>query len=60
MREFGNASLLSGSVNTSLFDEERMLEATTKLLENQHIFISFFGAQNCGKSTLLNALLGDK
>lgn len=51
---------LSNSQKDSLFDEVQMLETTSKQLENQHICISFFGALNSGKSTLLNALLGDE
>ena len=50
---------LSDFQHDSLFDQVQLLR-TTESLGKQCVFISFFGAQNCGKSTLLNALLGDK
>ena len=30
------------------------------VIERKEIFICVFGLQNCGKSTLLNAVLGDE
>ena len=33
---------------------------TMEILELKDICISVFGQHNCGKSTLLNALLGDE
>ena len=36
------------------------LKKIKQILEQKDISISVFGKHNCGKSTLLNALLGDE
>ena len=36
------------------------LDRTSDMLDQKEICISVFGQHNCGKSTLLNALIGDE
>ena len=38
----------------------RALTNTNEVLEQKDICISVFGQHNCGKSTLLNALIGEE
>ena len=41
-------------------DTAQDLKKIKEILKQKDICISVFGKQNCGKSTLLNALLGDE
>ena len=41
-------------------DMVRDLETIEKILKDKEICISVFGHHNCGKSTLLNAFIGDE
>ena len=45
-----------------LFSERLMksMREMMKIVDNRAIFISVFGQHNCGKSTFLNALLGEE
>lgn len=45
-----------------LLDEHALksIKRTERIAERQEIDISVFGQHNCGKSTLINALMGEE
>lgn len=51
-------------LNKSFFDERTLsldsLRRMERIAERKEVDISVFGQQNCGKSTLTNALVGDE
>ena len=41
-------------------DVQEKIQETRKQLKRKEVIVSVFGRHNCGKSTLLNALLGNR
>jgi ribosome biogenesis GTPase A len=53
-----NSRMLEGKLlDKSLIKAMKEIE---QIMNDKEIFISVFGLHNCGKSTLINALLGEE
>lgn len=52
----------SRSLEGKLLDESliKAMKEVKRIMNEKEIFISIFGLHNCGKSTLINALLGEE
>ena len=51
---------ISKRTGIELFSEKELLDSTSKQLDERAVTISMFGRYNSGKSTMINAILGNE